>query len=218
MAGLRSLRHATALSAVAALLLAGCGGDDPTVEIEAADETSEGTTEEAPEEPEEPETEPEAPTEDEPDEADQPDETATAEGSEDRDGSAAADATAGPTPDPALVDDPCAPEQGREGDAFITVVSPVPDQVVTSDSVELVGCSNVFEANVQWSLYDGDGRELDSGFTTAECGNGCVGAFSEEISLAAAEGEPFAELHVYAEDMSGEQDRQYLTAIPLVLE
>jgi hypothetical protein len=37
------------------------------------------------------------------------------------------------------------------------------------------------------------------------------------VPLDAASGEPFAELHVYAEDMSGEQDRLYLTAIPLVL-
>lgn len=211
MARPRSLGRATALSVVA-LLLAGCGGGDPTVEIDATEETTEETTQEAPDEtdetdePEPPEEidETAAPTETEPD--DEPDSSDAVDEAE----------ASGPTPDPALVADPCAPEQGREDEAFITVVSPVAEQQVTGDSVELVGCSNVFEANVQWSLYDGDGRELDSGFTTAECGSGCVGAFSEEISLEAAAGEPFAELHVYAEDMSGAEDRLYLNVIPLV--
>jgi hypothetical protein len=211
MARLPSLRHATALTAVAALLLAGCGSD-PSVEIEAGEET----TQEAPAETDEAD-EPEAPAE-----TDETDETAAPTESEPADETDSTDAvdeaeTPRPTPDPALVAHPCAPDQGREGDAFITVVSPVADQHVTGDSVELVGCSNVFEANVQWSLYDGDGRELDSGFTTAECGNGCVGAFSEEIPLESAAGEPFAELHVYAEDMSGEEDRMYLNVIPLAL-
>jgi hypothetical protein len=192
----RHLRPALVVTTLAALLLAGCGGDDPTVEVEPTEEP-------APEETEEPaaeETEaPEDPT-----------------GS--TDGSAAGEGPAvGPTPDPALVGDPCAQDLGREDEGFITVVSPVGEQLVSEDAVDLVGCSNVFEANVQWSLYDGDGRELDSGFTTAECGSGCVGAFETEVSLTEAAGEPYAELHVYSEDASGEQGRMYLNAIPLVL-
>lgn len=204
----RPARRRLALTAAMALLLAGCGGDDPTVEVEPPEQVE-------PDETEEPD----------PDETDEPEPPATDEDGADDDGQATDDGpSTGPTPDPALVADPCAEDQGREDEGFITVVSPVGEQLVTGDSVDLVGCSNVFEANVQWSLYDGDGRELDAGFTTAECGTGCVGAFAEEISLESAAGEPYAELHVYSEDMSdGESDladadgRLHTVAIPLVL-
>lgn len=85
---------------------------------------------------------------------------------------------------------------------FIEVAAPVADQQV-GDSIELVGCSNVFEANVQWALQDDDGTELASGFTTAECGNGCVGAFTEELDLTAGAGEDDLVLVVFADDPSG---------------
>ncbi|WP_052667226.1 Gmad2 immunoglobulin-like domain-containing protein [Nitriliruptor alkaliphilus] len=204
----RPVRRRLALTAATALLLAGCGGDDPTVEIEPPEEVT-----------------PEETAEPEPDETEPPATDDGVDAGADDDGQATDESpSVGPTPDPALVADPCAEDQGREDEGFITVVSPVAEQLVTGDSVDLVGCSNVFEANVQWSLYDGDGRELDSGFTTAECGSGCVGAFAEEISLESAAGEPYAELHVYSEDMSdGESDladadgRLHTVAIPLVL-
>ncbi|MEX1177519.1 MAG: Gmad2 immunoglobulin-like domain-containing protein [Nitriliruptor sp.] len=191
--------RAIAVAAIAALALAGCGGDDPTVDVEAPEVPEEEPVEEEPEEPEET-VEPEVPDE--------------ADATEDDEAVAS---TSSPTPDPNEVDDPCADHQGREDEAFIEVVSPVDDQEPTGDEVELVGCSNVYEANVQWTLYDGDGVELDSGFTTAECGNGCVGAFETTVSLEEAAGEPFAELHVFADDAAGSGDPQYLTAIPLVL-
>jgi hypothetical protein len=190
-----------ALSAAAALVLAACGGGDPTVgETADPDTTPTEALEEDPEDLEDPDTDAGEAPEAEPPAEPEPEEP-----------------TAGPTPDPDLLEDPCAPHQGREDDAFIEVVSPVAEQQAAAGSVELVGCSNVFEANVQWTLYDGDGRELDTGFTTAECGTGCVGAFATSVPLDAAAGEPFAELHVYAEDASDAEERLHLTAIPLVL-
>jgi hypothetical protein len=188
----RAARRAIALTAVASLLLAGCRGDDPTIEVEPTEEV----------------TPDDQPTEAEP----SPEDTETDEPDATDDGDAV-----GPTPDQTLVDDPCGPEQGRESEGFITVVSPVSEQLVRGDTVDLVGCSNVHEATVQWSLYDGDGRELETGFTTATCGSGCVGEFAEEIPLDAAAGEPFVELHVYSEDVSDEGGRRYLVDIPLVL-
>jgi hypothetical protein len=142
------------------------------------------------------------------------------DGADDGDGGADGDADdgTGPEPDPAALADPCAEHEGREMDAFIDVVSPVQDQVV-SGSFELVGCSNVFEATVVYELYDGDGVLLDEGFTTAECGTGCVGAFSETVSLDAAEGEPVVYVQVFSPNMADEGDRQLeLVEVMVVLE
>jgi hypothetical protein len=213
----RSALRRTALAAAVALALAACGGGDPTVDEpeEPVASPTETPTEDPPEEPEEPEE----PTDDGAADDDGADGTSdgTADDGDPPDDADAGEPGAGPTADPALLEDPCGPHEGRTDEAFIEVVAPVAEQQVAADEVDLIGCSNVFEANVQWSLYDGDGRELDTGFTTAECGTGCVGAFAESVSLESAAGEPFAELHVYAEDVSGAEDRLYLTAIPLVL-
>ena len=180
----------------AALTLAACGGDDDPAMTEPTE--TESVEDEVTEEPEATETGSEEP---------EPTETEDVTGDE----------TAAPTPDPAAVDDPCADDQGREGDAFIDVDAPVAEQEITDlTAVELVGCSNVYEANVQWELYDGDGVLLDEGFLTAECGMGCVGEFREDLDLSAAAGESFAELHVFAESAE-DGSQQYLTAIPLVL-
>ncbi|MFA9429047.1 Gmad2 immunoglobulin-like domain-containing protein [Egicoccus sp. AB-alg2] len=202
-----------------ALLLAACGGQG------GSEPSLVDPTEPADEQPAEPETEADEADEPEPqtegDTADDVEEPAQEadNGTDDTadDDAQAGDDANGATPDPAALEDPCADHQGREGDAFIEVVSPVAEQQVEDlGAVELVGCSNVFEANVQWELYDGDGRLLDEGFTTAECGSGCVGAFREELDLTAAEGEPFAELHVFSES-AADGSREYLTAVPLVL-
>ncbi|MEX2550018.1 MAG: Gmad2 immunoglobulin-like domain-containing protein, partial [Nitriliruptoraceae bacterium] len=113
-----------------------------------------------------------------------------------------------PTPDPAAVEDPCAEHEGREDDVFIDLVAPVDEQVV-GEEVDIVGCSNVFEATIQWRLLDGDGATLEEGFTTAECGTGCVGAFSDTLPLSAFADEPVAHVQVYWQspaDGEGEED------------
>lgn len=187
----------------AALTLAACGGDDDPALTEPTE--TESPEDEVTEEPELDPTETE-------DEVEEPEPTQTQ--TED---AVTGDEHAAPTPDPVAVADPCADDQGREGEAFIDVDAPVAEQEVADlVAVELVGCSNVYEANVQWELYDGDGVLLDEGFLTAECGSGCVGEFREELDLSAAAGESFAELHVFAES-ANDGSQEHLTAIPLVL-
>lgn len=187
-----SLARVVALSCAAALVLSACAGDDPTIDL--ADAPGDLLEDDEPDE--EPTPEPEPGPEPEPD-----DEPTPAEDDVDEpEPSPAAE------PDASLVADPCGPHAGREGEVFITVASPVEGQDLgDGSSVDLVGCSNVFEANVVWELHVG-GEVVDEGFTTAACGNGCVGAFEDTIDLSAA-GSGAAELHVLSPDMSdGEGD------------
>ena len=103
---------------------------------------------------------------------------------------------AGPQPDADLVASPCTAHEDRELEAFLDLVAPVDGQAAGQE-VEIVGCSNVPEATVNWRLLDEDGGLLDEGFTTAECGTGCVGAFRDTVSLAVAAGEPAVALEVF---------------------
>ncbi len=117
------------------------------------------------------------------------------------------DADGAPTPDADLVADPCEPHEERVDETFIELAAPVDGQAV-DDDLDLVGCSNVFEANVQWRL-EADGEVLDDGFTTAECGSGCVGAFEEQLALDAADGHEQVTLTVFAPSMAeGEGDAE----------
>lgn len=124
--------------------------------------------------------------------------------------------TTGPTPDPALVADPCGPHQGRELEGFIELVSPVHEQFADG-TVEFVGCSNVFEATVNWRMLDGDGRTLSEGFVTAECGTGCVGAFRDTLDVSVGDGEPVIYFQVFtisAEDGSDQMMTEILILLP----
>lgn len=112
-------------------------------------------------------------------------------------------------PDPAAMDDPCAPHAGREAEAFIDVVSPVNGQQVDGP-VELVGCSNVYEANVLYRVLDAAGDVVVEGFTTATCGSGCVGEFREQIHLDAV-GE--LTLEVFWEDAADGSERDVVTVV-----
>jgi hypothetical protein len=187
------LHRPLALFAVLAVTLAACGEGEPELEV---------TT---------PVEEPadDADATDDGDDRDDEDDTATDDVEEDAAGE-------GPQPDPEALADPCAAHQGRETDAFLDLVAPVQDQQVT-DEVTIVGCSNVHEATVSWRLLDGDGRSLDEGFTTAECGSGCVGAFEETIELDdTATTEPYLELQVFWVDAADGSDRD-LTEVGLVV-
>ncbi|MCC5948118.1 MAG: Gmad2 immunoglobulin-like domain-containing protein [Nitriliruptoraceae bacterium] len=198
--------------AIAALLLTACGADtDDEVAVDDVAEES-PDVEDEPDEVEEAEDPADEPAEDHGADTD-PDEELPAEEETETAGPGTSDS---PEPDEALLADPCAPHEDREMELFIELASPVQDQVA-SGAVALVGCSNVNEATVAWELYDGDGRLLDEGFTTAACGTGCVGAFEDEVPLDAAAGEPVAYLQVFSPNMSDEGDRQLALVEVLVV-
>lgn len=196
-------------AAAAGLLLTACGGASdvsPAVEIEEPGDEADDAADDAVEDDDtvgddadtDADTDADAPTTDD-------DPAADDEGL-----SAPADDTSGDTarePDAASLDDPCADHQDRVAEAFIELVAPV-DEQVASGEVDLVGCSNVYEATVAWTLLDGDGRTLDEGFTTAECGSGCVGEFRDTVSLETAADEPVAYLQVFSPNASDEGPRQ----------
>lgn len=125
----------------------------------------------------------------------------------------------GATPSPAATAaaDPCR-ELGvgeQVGLPVLFVTAPEVGAAVASP-LQVGGCTNAFEATVNWQLVDRDGATLADGFATATCGNGCLGTFSFEIAFSVA-AETIGTLRVFtisAEDGS-EQD---VNAIPLRLQ
>jgi hypothetical protein len=170
------MRRIVIVSAALALLLGGCGAQDPEVTAPVDGDLG-GEPEPAPDDPT---------TEPDPIEPAEPD-------------------------DPALAD-PCADHRDRTDEAFVELLSPIDDEVVR-DELQLIGCSNVPEATVSYRLLDGDGVTLAEGFTTAECGTGCVGAFAETVDLAAvlteagATDEPVVYVQVFWEDAADGAER-----------
>lgn len=73
------------------------------------------------------------------------------------------------------------PQPKTSNDA-ITVESPAPGAAVTSP-VTVAGNANVFEATVSIRILDSDGEILVETFTTATCGTGCRGTFTEDVSF-----------------------------------
>ncbi len=108
----------------------------------------------------------------------------------------------GPSPDASAVADPCAPHEGGEMRTFIDVVAPVEGQSV-SGTVDLVGCSSVYEGTVMYRLLGSDGNVLREGFTTATAGGPEIGEFRESLEVPA----DATTLEVYWEDASDGSDR-----------
>jgi hypothetical protein len=108
-----------------------------------------------------------------------------------------------PQPDPAAVADPCAPHVGGDVRAFIDVVAPVVGQAVSGGSIELVGCSSVYEATVSYRVLGGGGL-LAEGFTTATFGGPQIGEFRETIAV---RGTGPAVLEVFWEDAADGRER-----------
>jgi hypothetical protein len=189
--------------AVAGVLVAACGGPADDAGL-GSDEATDGVEDEA--------TQDGAGADEDGDAS-----AASGDGVEDGDGLEDGDSGDGPRPDPAALDDPCAEHEGREMDQFIDLAAPVQEQRV-SDELELVGCSNVFEATVSYRLLDGDGRTLDEGFTTATCGTGCVGEFRETVELSVAAGEPVVYVQVFTMSMADDGGEEELTEVMVVLE
>lgn len=59
-----------------------------------------------------------------------------------------------------------------------------------SSPVTVAGNANVFEATVSIRILDGDGEAIRDTFTTATCGSGCRGDYSEDVSFEVTEAQP----------------------------
>ncbi len=83
------------------------------------------------------------------------------------------------------------------------------------ENLTMKGTADVFEATVVYELVDGGGEVIADGFTTASCGSGCRGDFSERIKFEVAM-PTFARVNVYspsAEDGS----RMFTVSVPVYL-
>lgn len=81
-----------------------------------------------------------------------------------------------------VIDEPLKRDDYEDAAPPIVVDSPYPGKVVPQ-TFALMGSANVFEATVSYRVLDEELNVLDEGFTTATCGTGCRGEFSEKIRL-----------------------------------
>jgi len=79
-----------------------------------------------------------------------------------------------------VIEDPMTRRDFADHLAPIVVHGPVVGQRVTSP-ITVSGSANVFEATVSISVLDADGNEIARTFTTATCGTGCRGDYSETV-------------------------------------
>jgi hypothetical protein len=79
-----------------------------------------------------------------------------------------------------VIDDPMTRETWADLLPPILVQDPVVGERVTSP-ITVTGTANVFEATVSISVFDAAGNEIERTFTTATCGTGCRGDYSEAV-------------------------------------
>ena len=95
----------------------------------------------------------------------------------------------------------------------IVVFSPFPGQEFGAPFT-ISGIANVFEATISYRVKDDSGKVIDKGFTTATCGTGCYGTFSQVIDVD-AEGPVVLEVY----ESSAEDGRPLnMQRIPLTLQ
>lgn len=127
--------------------------------------------------------------------------------------SPAAEATEATAPtdeaSPRTFEEACA---GRDDEAFIEVLTPMPGDNV-GDPFTITGCGNTFEANVVYRVEDADGATLVEDFTTMTCGNGCVGEFTVDVEVGAV-GEV---LLVVYEPSAEDGSEQHVVEVPLTI-
>lgn len=97
----------------------------------------------------------------------------------DDDPTAVATASEGPSEEPRTFEEACA---GREDEAFIEVLTPLPDADV-GDPFTVTGCGNTFEGTYLYRVELPDGTVVAEGFGTMSCGTGCVGEFEQEVEV-----------------------------------
>jgi hypothetical protein len=79
-----------------------------------------------------------------------------------------------------VIEDPMTRRDFADHLAPIVVHGPIVGQRVTSP-ITVSGTANVFEATVSISVLDAEGNEIARTFTTATCGTGCRGDYSEAV-------------------------------------
>jgi hypothetical protein len=79
-----------------------------------------------------------------------------------------------------VIDDPMTRDDWADLLPAILVQGPIVGQRVTSP-ITVTGSANVFEATVSISVFDAAGNEIVRTFTTATCGTGCRGDYSEAV-------------------------------------
>jgi hypothetical protein len=84
---------------------------------------------------------------------------------------------ASPTAEPTMDPSP-SPSDGEE--PAIVVRTPVAGDEVVSP-LTVAGTADVFEGTVSIRILDANGQELAAAFSTATCGSGCRGRYSEEV-------------------------------------
>lgn len=111
------------------------------------------------------------------------------------------------------------PAEGRRRDfqnvaPAIVVETPKPGDEISSP-VTISGFANVFEANVNIRISDANGDILVETFTTATCGSGCWGDFSEDVEFEVSEAqEGRVEVLTYSAEDGSERD---VISIPVLL-
>ncbi|HSJ50544.1 MAG TPA: Gmad2 immunoglobulin-like domain-containing protein [Actinomycetota bacterium] len=85
-----------------------------------------------------------------------------------------------------------------------------------SSPVTIAGSANVFEATVSISIYDAEGNEIVRTFTTATCGTGCRGTYSEAVRFEVDETQPGV-IEVY-ESSAEDGSKLHAVRIDVILE
>lgn len=103
-------------------------------------------------------------------------------------------------------------ETGSPGQ--IEVETPQPGDAVSSP-VTVAGDADVFEANVGIQILDEDDHVLKETFATADCGSGCRGDYSREVSFAVDREQP-GTVRVYSESARTGKP-EHIVNVPVIL-
>lgn len=110
--------------------------------------------------------------------------------------------------------DACVRAEGAHGAAFVFVQAPASGERV-ANGFAVTGCSNTFEATVNWRLRGRDGHVLASGFTQGGSREPGPFRFTVTYSVGARQ---IGMLEVYAPTVTTEGFPPTKNVVPLVLE
>jgi len=111
--------------------------------------------------------------------------------------------------------DVCANKDGALGSsAFVFVQSPASGERV-AHGFRVSGCSNTFEATVNWRLQGRDGRELASGFAQGGSREPRPFSFTVRYSIGARQ---IGQLEIYEPSVTTEGFPTVKNVVPVVLE